>query len=75
MGVARPLSPLFSETNRYLTARYTGHSKDHSLGTLLGIGIALHLKFLLLYSALAFPDPCYLAAQHLHLYLLGSTSD
>jgi hypothetical protein len=41
MGVARPLSPLFSETDRYLTARYTGHSKDRSLGTLLGIGIEL----------------------------------
>jgi len=72
MGVARPLSPLFSETNRYLTARYTGHSKDCSLGTLLGIGIELYLTYYT--SSLAFPDPGYLAAQHLQL-TAESTSD
>jgi hypothetical protein len=74
MGVARPLSLLFSESDRYLTARYTGHSKDHSLGTLLGIGIELQFNFFTIYSSLAFPDPGYLAAQHLQL-TAGSTSD
>jgi hypothetical protein len=74
MGVARPLSPLFSETNRYLTARYTGHSKDCSLGTLLGIGIEPQFQFLYYASSLAFPDPGYLAAQHLQL-TAESTSD
>ncbi len=72
MGVARPLSLLFSEIDRYLTARYTCHSKDRSLGTLLGIGIELYIG--LLYSSLAFPDPGYLAAQHLQL-TAESTSD
>ena len=75
MGVARPLSPLFSETDRYLTARYTGHSRDRSLGTLLGIGIELAVQFLYYTSSLAFPDPGYLAAQHLQQKLRGSTSD
>jgi hypothetical protein len=74
MGVARPLSLLFSEADRYLTARYTGHSKDRSLGTLLGIGIELAVQFLYYTSSVAFPDPGYLAAQHLQ-QTAGSTSD
>jgi hypothetical protein len=73
MGVARPLSPLPSlEVDRYLTARYTGDTKDHPLGTPLGIGIGY--RKLLSYSPLAFPEPGYLAAQHLQL-VAESTSD
>ena len=52
--------------NRYLTARYTGNTKDHSLGALLGIGIDYNL---FTRQSLAFPDPGYLAAQHLHISL------
>ena len=73
MGVARPLSPLyFLEIDRYLTARYTGDTKDCSLGTPLGIGIDHNL--LLQYSPKAFPEPGYLAAQYLQQYT-ESTSD
>ena len=57
MGVARPLSQAL-QSDRHLTARYAGHSKDCSEGTLLGISIAL--------SALAFPEPGCLAAWLLH---------
>ena len=73
MGVARPLSPLYSsEMDRHLTARYTGDTEDHSLGTPLGIGIGCNE--IVTTQPLAFPEPGYLAAQHLQL-VAESTSD
>ena len=73
MGVARPLSPLYPlEVDRYLTARYTGDTKDHSLGTPLGIGIGCNKVVTM--QPLAFPEPGHLAAQHLQL-VAESTSD
>ena len=73
MGVARPLSPLYPlEMDRYLTARYTGITEDHSLGAPLGIGI--DCNEIIIIQSLAFPEPGYLAAQHLQL-VVESTSD
>ena len=73
MGVARPLSPLYSlEMDRHLTARYTGDTEDRSSGTPLGIGI--DCDEVVTIQPLAFPEPGYLAAQHLQL-VAESTSD
>ena len=58
--------------DRYLTARYTGDTKDHSLGTPLGIGV--DYSNVVTMQSLAFPEPGYLAAQHLQL-VAESTSD